>query len=90
MLKSLDFYGFLIFLSTIYLNIKVKNGSCEVHSDFREEITECYDSYSTSKEETEPFGLKNSTALVLFIYCAMFDLASNFEPLTGHTRRKIK
>jgi len=42
--------------------LKVKNGSCEVHSDFREEITECYDSYSTSKEETEPFGLKNSTA----------------------------
>jgi len=42
--------------------LKVFNGSCSVHSDFRNEITNCYDSYNELKEDTESYGLMNGTA----------------------------
>jgi len=42
--------------------LRVKNGSCEVHPDFRQEILECYDSYNEKKEDTAPYGPKNSSA----------------------------
>ena len=44
--------------------MKVRNGSCEVHPDFQEEITSCYDSYSEANEDTEPFGPEEETAYV--------------------------
>nr|XP_002119742.1 polycystin-2 isoform X2 [Ciona intestinalis] len=44
--------------------LKVRNGSCEVHPDFQEEITACYDSYAKAKEDTSPFGSENGTAWV--------------------------
>uniref|UniRef100_H2Y8T3 EF-hand domain-containing protein n=1 Tax=Ciona savignyi TaxID=51511 RepID=H2Y8T3_CIOSA len=43
--------------------LKVRNGSCEVHPDFQEEITACYDSYS-QKKDVSPFGPENGTAWV--------------------------
>uniref|UniRef100_H2Y8T2 EF-hand domain-containing protein n=1 Tax=Ciona savignyi TaxID=51511 RepID=H2Y8T2_CIOSA len=43
--------------------LKVRNGSCEVHPDFQEEITACYDSYSQAKD-VSPFGPENGTAWV--------------------------
>ncbi|OXB75035.1 UNVERIFIED_CONTAM: hypothetical protein H355_001442 [Colinus virginianus] len=45
--------------------LKVKNNSCVVHDDFKEEITGCYDVYSEDKEEKVSFGLINGTALVV-------------------------
>ncbi|XP_076822255.1 polycystin-2-like protein 1 isoform X2 [Clavelina lepadiformis] len=42
--------------------LKVRKGSCEVHPDFAQEITACYDSYSKEKEDISPFGLENGTA----------------------------
>lgn len=42
--------------------LKVKNNSCVVHDDFREEISGCYDVYSEDKEERVSFGLINGTA----------------------------
>ncbi|XP_074855560.1 polycystin-2-like protein 1 [Carettochelys insculpta] len=42
--------------------LKVKNNSCVVHDNFREDISGCYDVYSEDKEEREPFGLINGTA----------------------------
>ncbi len=34
----------------------MKNDSCTVHSDFQNAIKQCYDSYSSSIEDTDPFG----------------------------------
>ncbi|KAM4810021.1 polycystin-2 [Rhinophrynus dorsalis] len=42
--------------------LKVKNGSCTVPEDLKDEIKDCYDFYSVRYEETEPFGLRNGTA----------------------------
>lgn len=42
--------------------LKVKNNSCVVHDDFKEEISSCYDVYSEEKEERVSFGLVNGTA----------------------------
>uniref|UniRef100_A0A8D0XYL2 Polycystin-2-like protein 1 n=1 Tax=Sus scrofa TaxID=9823 RepID=A0A8D0XYL2_PIG len=42
--------------------LRVRNDSCVVHEDFREDILSCYDVYSPDKEEQLPFGLFNGTA----------------------------
>ncbi|XP_066535300.1 polycystin-2-like protein 1 [Hoplias malabaricus] len=42
--------------------LKVKNNSCKVHSDFDKEITDCFDVYSEKKEDESSFGLINGTA----------------------------
>lgn len=42
--------------------LRVRNDSCTVHEDFRDDIMNCYDVYSPEKEEQLPFGLLNGTA----------------------------
>ncbi|XP_032876055.1 polycystin-2 [Amblyraja radiata] len=42
--------------------LKVRNESCKVHEDLRDEIKECYDVYSVANEDTASFGLKDKTA----------------------------
>nr|XP_043901609.1 polycystic kidney disease 2-like 1 protein [Solea senegalensis] len=42
--------------------IKIKNNSCKVHTDFAEEITGCFDVYNEKKENDLSFGLINGTA----------------------------
>lgn len=42
--------------------LKVQNNSCVVHTDFRDDISGCYDVYSKEKEDTNIFGLLNGTA----------------------------
>ncbi|XP_034040309.1 polycystic kidney disease 2-like 1 protein [Thalassophryne amazonica] len=42
--------------------IKIKNNSCQVHSDFQDEITGCFDVYNDQEEDDLSFGLINSTA----------------------------
>ncbi|XP_035387623.1 polycystic kidney disease 2-like 1 protein isoform X1 [Electrophorus electricus] len=42
--------------------LKVKDKSCKVPSDFKEEITDCFDVYSDKKEDNSVFGLINGTA----------------------------
>ncbi|GFS38919.1 polycystin-2 [Trichonephila inaurata madagascariensis] len=44
--------------------LRVRNDSCNVHSDFKKAITQCYDVYNPHIEDTEPFGLMNGTAWV--------------------------
>lgn len=47
--------------------IRVRNDSCIVPSDFKRAIKQCYDVYSTGAEDTEPFGIdNNSTAWTYF------------------------
>ncbi|XP_064125155.1 polycystin-2-like protein 1 [Loxodonta africana] len=42
--------------------LRVRNDSCVVHEDFREDILSCYDVYSLDKEDQLPFGPLNGTA----------------------------
>ena len=42
--------------------LKVTNSSCVVHSDFRDDIKQCYAPYSESVEDKQAFGLLNGTA----------------------------
>jgi len=42
--------------------LKVKNDSCTIHDDFKDQISTCYDSYAEAIEENRPFGLMNGTA----------------------------
>ncbi|XP_051002583.1 polycystic kidney disease 2-like 1 protein [Acomys russatus] len=42
--------------------LRVRNDSCVVHEDFREDILNCYDVYSPDKEDQLPFGPLNGTA----------------------------
>ncbi|MEQ2196304.1 hypothetical protein XENOCAPTIV_008711 [Xenoophorus captivus] len=44
--------------------VKVRNESCSVHEDLRDEVPDCYNIYTPSNEDTAPFGPKNGTALV--------------------------
>lgn len=37
--------------------LRVKKGSCKVHKLFKNQISECYDSYSIFDEEKEPYGI---------------------------------
>ncbi|MEQ2164473.1 hypothetical protein GOODEAATRI_006992 [Goodea atripinnis] len=44
--------------------VKVRNESCSVHEDLRDEVPDCYNIYTPSNEDTAPFGPKNGTAWV--------------------------
>lgn len=42
--------------------IKIKNNSCKVPEDFKNEIAECFDVYNEKKEDDLSFGLINGSA----------------------------
>ncbi|KAM6440101.1 polycystin-2 isoform 2-T2 [Liasis olivaceus] len=42
--------------------LKVRNASCSIPEDLKDEIKDCYDVYSVANEDTAPFGLRNGTA----------------------------
>ncbi|KAM8938978.1 polycystin-2 isoform 2-T2 [Pelodytes ibericus] len=42
--------------------LKVRNGTCTVPEDLKDDIKDCYDMYSVNNEDTSPFGLRNGTA----------------------------
>ncbi|XP_043912299.1 polycystic kidney disease 2-like 1 protein [Protopterus annectens] len=42
--------------------LKVRNDSCVIHKDFREDINGCYDVYIDYKEDKNSFGIGNGTA----------------------------
>ncbi|KAM4594684.1 polycystin-2 isoform 2-T2 [Fundulus diaphanus] len=44
--------------------VKVRNESCSVHEDLRDEVQDCFNIYTPSNEDTAPFGPKNGTAWV--------------------------
>ncbi|ERE88749.1 polycystic kidney disease 2-like 1 protein [Cricetulus griseus] len=51
--------------------LRVRNGSCSIPQDLRNEIRECYDVYSVRSEDRAPFGPRNGTA---WIYTSEKDL----------------
>lgn len=42
--------------------VKVRNESCSVHEDLRNEVQDCYNIYTPTNEDTTTFGPKNGTA----------------------------
>ncbi|XP_036936757.1 polycystin-2 isoform X1 [Acanthopagrus latus] len=68
--KSLPENQSLIYYENILLGVprlrqvKVRNESCSVHEDLRDEVQDCYNIYTPANEDTAPFGPKNGTAWV--------------------------
>jgi hypothetical protein len=55
-------YGYVYYESKLLgvprlRQLRVRNGSCTVHPLFKNTITDCYSSYSSSSESQSPFGL---------------------------------
>ncbi|XP_030046524.1 polycystin-2 [Microcaecilia unicolor] len=60
--KSFIYYENLLLGVPRLRQLKVRNGSCTVPEDLKDEIQECYDVYSVSNEDSTPFGPGNGTA----------------------------
>ncbi|XP_029453870.1 polycystin-2 [Rhinatrema bivittatum] len=60
--KSFIYYENLLLGVPRLRQLKVRNGSCTVPEDLKDEIQECYDVYSVSNEDSAPFGPGNGTA----------------------------
>lgn len=60
--QSLIYYENLLLGVPRLRQLRVRNESCSVHKDLRDEVYECYNIYSPANEDKAPFGLKNGTA----------------------------
>ncbi|XP_041497970.1 polycystin-2 [Microtus oregoni] len=69
--RSFIFYENLLLGVPRLRQLRVRNGSCSIPQDLRDEIKECYDVYSVSSEDRAPFGPRNGTA---WIYTSEKDL----------------
>ncbi|KAL1789532.1 polycystin-2 [Sigmodon hispidus] len=69
--RSFIFYENLLLGVPRLRQLRVRNGSCSIPQDLRDEIKECYDVYSASSEDRAPFGPRNGTA---WIYSSERDL----------------
>uniref|UniRef100_A0A4W3J2G4 Polycystin-2 n=1 Tax=Callorhinchus milii TaxID=7868 RepID=A0A4W3J2G4_CALMI len=72
--KSFIYYENLLLGVPRMRQLKVKNESCKIHEDLKDEIKECYDVYSFANEDSAPFGPKDGTA---WIYTPEKDLKAN-------------
>ncbi|XP_070774070.1 polycystin-2 [Enoplosus armatus] len=62
--QSLIYYENLLLGVPRLRQVKVRNESCSVHEDLREEVQDCYNMYTPTNEDTSSFGPKNGTAWV--------------------------
>ncbi|XP_078059807.1 polycystin-2 [Mustelus asterias] len=62
--KSFIYYENLLLGVPRIRQLKVKNESCKIHEDLKDEIKECYDVYSVANEDKAPFGLLDKTAWI--------------------------
>lgn len=60
--QSLIYYENLLLGVPRLRQVKVRNESCSVHQDLRDEVHECYSMYTPASEDTSSFGPKNGTA----------------------------
>jgi len=42
--------------------LRVRNDSCEIHDDFKDQIHGCFAGFSSVSESEDSFGLKNGSA----------------------------
>uniref|UniRef100_A0A4W6BWJ5 Polycystin-2 n=1 Tax=Lates calcarifer TaxID=8187 RepID=A0A4W6BWJ5_LATCA len=62
--QSLIYYENLLLGVPRLRQVRVRNESCSVHEDLRDEVQDCYDMYTPANEDTAPFGPRNGTAWV--------------------------
>ncbi|CAN9510293.1 unnamed protein product [Ophioblennius macclurei] len=62
--QSLIYYENLLLGVPRLRQVKVRNESCSVHEDLRDEIQDCYNIYTPTNEDIASFGPKNGTAWV--------------------------
>lgn len=62
--QSLIYYENLLLGVPRLRQVKVRNESCSVHQDLRDEVQDCYNIYTPANEDTSSFGPKNGTAWV--------------------------
>ncbi|XP_069023979.1 polycystin-2 isoform X1 [Embiotoca jacksoni] len=62
--QSLIYYENLLLGVPRLRQVKVRNESCSVHEDLRDEVQDCYNLYTPTNEDTTSFGPKNGTAWV--------------------------
>ncbi|XP_073325376.1 polycystin-2 isoform X2 [Pagrus major] len=62
--QSLIYYENLLLGVPRLRQVKVRNESCSVHEDLRDEVQDCFNMYTPANEDTAPFGPKNGTAWV--------------------------
>ncbi|KAG8014713.1 Polycystin-2 [Nibea albiflora] len=62
--QSLIYYENLLLGVPRLRQVKVRNESCSVHEDLRDEVQDCYNMYTPSNEDTASFGPKNGTPWV--------------------------
>ncbi|XP_029950684.1 polycystin-2 isoform X2 [Salarias fasciatus] len=62
--QSLIYYENLLLGVPRLRQVKVRNESCSVHEDLRDEVQDCYSIYTLTNEDTASFGPKNGTAWV--------------------------
>ncbi|XP_044047625.1 polycystin-2 isoform X2 [Siniperca chuatsi] len=62
--QSLIYYENLLLGVPRLRQVKVRNESCSVHEDLRDEVQDCYNMYTPTNEDTTSFGPKNGTAWV--------------------------
>lgn len=60
--QSLIYYENLLLGVPRLRQVKVRNESCSVHEDLRNEVRECYSMYAPASEDTSSFGPRNGTA----------------------------
>ncbi|KAM9314133.1 polycystin-2 isoform 2-T2 [Pholidichthys leucotaenia] len=61
---SLIYYENLLLGVPRLRQVKVRNETCSIHEDLRDEVQECFSIYTATNEDTAPFGPKNGTAWV--------------------------
>uniref|UniRef100_A0A667ZLW5 Polycystin-2 n=1 Tax=Myripristis murdjan TaxID=586833 RepID=A0A667ZLW5_9TELE len=60
--QSLIYYENLLLGVPRLRQVRVRNESCSIHEDLRDEVQDCYSMYTPSNEDTASFGPKNGTA----------------------------
>ncbi|XP_035036957.2 polycystin-2 isoform X1 [Hippoglossus stenolepis] len=61
---SLIYYENLLLGVPRLRQVKVRNESCSIHQDLRDEVQDCYNMYTPTNEDTSSFGPRNRTAWV--------------------------
>ncbi|XP_071391932.1 polycystin-2 isoform X1 [Centroberyx affinis] len=62
--QSLIYYENLLLGVPRLRQVRVRNETCSIHEDLRDEVQDCYNLYTPSNEDTASFGPKNGTAWV--------------------------
>lgn len=83
--QSLIYYENLLLGVPRLRQVKVRNETCSIHADLREEFQDCYNMYTPSNEDVSSFGPKIGTAYVHAMHLLVSDLETSANPLMINT-----